>query len=329
MATIDQLPSGKWKFHVCVNYRRKSKTFKVKAQGQAWANEMERELAATGSTKAPFNATFGTLLERYRELVTPTKGGHKSEGLRIGRALKHKIANIPLAKLSKSDFADWRDQRLKEVSAPSVLREMSTMSHALKIAIDDWEWLTVHPMKGVSKPSSLPPRGRLPTAEELELLSHVFSWDWKTVPTTATARVGAAMWFAIETGMRAQEICNLTQSDLVGRTAKVLTAKTLSGLREVPLSPVALQILELLAAVHLPAESVFQLTTSLLDALWRKGKGKAQILDLHFHDMRAEACTRLAKKLNPLELAKMLGHSDLSKLMIYYRESAESLAGKL
>jgi integrase len=329
MARIEPLPSGKWKFHVCVNYRRKSKTFRVKAQGQAWANEMERELAKAGSTKAPVDATFGDLMEAYLERVTPGKRGHRSESLRINRLLKDKLSKVRLAALGKSDFSDWRDRRLKEVSALSVLREWATMSHAITTAIDDWEWLTEHPMKSVAKPSAPPPRERLPTAKELEDLSHVFSWDGKTVPVTATARVGAAMWFAIETGMRAKEICNLRVTDLVGRTARIGSAKTLAGVREVPLSAAASEILKLLARVDLPGDSVFHLSTSQLDALWRKGRGKAMVEDLHFHDLRAEACTRLAKRLNPLELARMLGHSDLSKLMIYYRETAESLAGKL
>lgn len=329
MATIETLPSGKHKFHVCVNYRRKSKTFKVKAQGAAWASEMEKVLAKAGSSKAAIDATFGDLIERYLDLVTPGKGGYKAEGLRLNRLLKDKVAKVKLSELNRSHFSDWRERRLKVVGVASVLREMSTMSHTFKIAINDWGWLTVNPMTGVTKPAKPPPRERLPTAKELEELTHVFSWDGKTVPTTVTSRVGGAMWFAIETGMRAQEICNLTVADLVGKTASIKSAKTLAGVREVPLSAKALSIVELLGRADLVGETVFGLKTGQLDALWRKGKKKTLVEDLHFHDLRAEACTRLAKRLNPLELARMLGHSDLSKLMIYYRESAESLAGKL
>ena len=53
------------------------------------------------------------------------------------------------------------------------------------------------------------------------------------------------------------------------------------------------------------------------------------IVDLHFHDTRHQAITDLAKKLTVLELARMVGHSDLRSLMIYYNETAESLAEKL
>lgn len=50
---------------------------------------------------------------------------------------------------------------------------------------------------------------------------------------------------------------------------------------------------------------------------------------MHFHDTRHEAITRLAKRLDVLELARMVGHRDPRSLMIYYNETAEQLAKKL
>ncbi len=51
--------------------------------------------------------------------------------------------------------------------------------------------------------------------------------------------------------------------------------------------------------------------------------------DLHFHDLRHLAITRLAKKLPILDLARMVGHKDLRMLQIYYNESAEAIAQML
>ncbi len=74
---------------------------------------------------------------------------------------------------------------------------------------------------------------------------------------------------------------------------------------------------------------VFDLDVSQIDSLWRKAKKLALIEDLHFHDLRHTAVTRLAKKLAILDLARMIGHKDLRMLQIYYNESAESMAEKL
>lgn len=56
---------------------------------------------------------------------------------------------------------------------------------------------------------------------------------------------------------------------------------------------------------------------------------RAAITGLNFHDARHTAITRLAQKLNPLELARMVGHRDLKMLMRYYNESADEIAKKL
>ena len=50
---------------------------------------------------------------------------------------------------------------------------------------------------------------------------------------------------------------------------------------------------------------------------------------MHFHDTRHEAITRLAKRLDVLELARVVGHRDPRSLTIYYNETAEQLAKKL
>jgi len=74
---------------------------------------------------------------------------------------------------------------------------------------------------------------------------------------------------------------------------------------------------------------IFALTPSQLDANFRKLREAACIDGLTFHDTRHEAITRLARKLNVLELARMVGHRDLKMLQIYYNETAENLAVRL
>jgi integrase len=96
----------------------------------------------------------------------------------------------------------------------------------------------------------------------------------------------------------------------------------------VPLSPRAVALLELLPP---PKENgtVFGLTAKSLDALFRKAKTRAAIDDATFHDTRHLAITRLAKKLNVLDLARMVGHRDLKQLQVYYNETAEEMAKRL
>ena len=60
-----------------------------------------------------------------------------------------------------------------------------------------------------------------------------------------------------------------------------------------------------------------------------EGFGRFDVHDLHFHDTRYEAVTRLSKKLEVLELARVIGHNDIKSLMIYYNATIDELADKL
>ena len=74
---------------------------------------------------------------------------------------------------------------------------------------------------------------------------------------------------------------------------------------------------------------VFTLQPATLDVIFRRARTKLGFKDLHFHDSRATAVTRLAQKLSIHELARMIGHRDLNSLLIYYRKSATDIAAAL
>ena len=57
---------------------------------------------------------------------------------------------------------------------------------------------------------------------------------------------------------------------------------------------------------------------------------KVEINDLHFHDLRYKATSRLFEKgLNPVEVATITGHKDTKMLMRYTHLRAEDLVGRL
>ena len=315
-----------WQAMVRANGISKSKSFPTKSAAVAWAAEIER-----GEPDVS-HLTVKDILERYRDTVSPNKDGARWEMIRINLFLRDSdLCNIRLNDLRRKHMAEWRDRRLKQVSGASVIREWAIISRAFKVAVIEWEWMQFNPMDGLDKPEGNPPRDRLPTQDELDRLCHALGYNGQDVPVTITSRVGAAMMFSIETAMRAKEICNLYDTDISGATARINKAKTRAGVRKVPLSKDAIRIIDLLRRVDEPGGSIFHLKTSQLDSIFRKAKKQAMVSGLTFHDMRAEGITRFAniKKVDVLTLARIVGHSDLSKLMVYYRESAESIAERL
>lgn len=224
--------------------------------------------------------------------------------------------------LRPEDFAKWRDDRLQEVSGPSVRREMDLLRGVLSIACKEWGMIQASPISEVKKPPSGKPRDRLPTKDEIEKLKFVAGSDLSKAQTRAVH----AFMFAGETAMRAGEIVGLTwdKIDIDARVAELPETKN-GTMRRVPLSSMAVEMLQALPQ-H---DQVFNLSSAQLDALWRKIRDKASIKDLRFHDSRHWAITRLAKKLDVMDLARMVGHRNLSQLLTYYNEKAEDLALRL
>jgi integrase len=305
----------KWRALIAKNGVRKSKVFPSRQEARDWA--AREELLITGGEKLAASTTLGDVLDRYAQEVSPGKKGHRWEIIRLEKWMRDPVARHRLSDLEPRHLAAWRDQRLSEVSPGSVRREMNLLSAVLQQCVREWGLLRSNPMLEVKKPKPPPPRDRLPTDDEMERLAEA-AGDLGTL----TGRAYHAFLFAVETGMRAGEICGLSSEHVNGRVAHLPMTKN-GRPRDVPLSSRALELW-----VQVPEG--FGLTSRQLDTAWRRLRDTAKVEGLTFHDSRGAAATKLSKKLDPLELAKMLGHSDLSMLIrVYYRESAESIAQKL
>lgn len=315
-----------WAAEVARNGVRQSRSFDTKAQAIAWATQLEAELLNRKNGQTP-DKTFAELLDKYAREISVKKRGERWERIRIMAFQQSPLGKLRLRDMRAADFAEWREERLKEVSPATVSREMTLLSHACSIAVKEWQWLTENPLAGISRPKLPAHRDRRITGGEIGRILLACGYTNDALLETAQARVGAAFLFAIETAMRAGEIVKLTwdRVDMKKRVARLDETKNGTS-RNVPLSSEAVRILKQLPAGE---ATCFGLTSQNLDALFRKAKARALIENLHFHDTRHEAITRLAKKLDVLDLARMVGHRDLRMLMVYYNATAEELAQRL
>lgn len=313
-----------WYAEVSKNGVRMSKSFDTKAKAVAWATQVEADLANQKAGAIP-DKTFGELLERYAEEVSVHKKSYAWEHRKIEQFRRMDIADVKLTDLSDVHFIQLRDRRIKDVSPATVNRDFSLLSHVCTKAHKEWKWLRDNPVVDVQRPKQPPPRDRRISQDEIDRILLASGYTTEHTPNQIQERVGAAFIFAIETAMRAGEIVKLRWTDIVGRVAKLTDTKN-GRPRQVPLSPEALRILDQLPK---DAETAFNLTSGSLDAVFRKIKNRCGIEDLHFHDTRHEAITRLSRKLDVLALARMVGHTDLRMLQVYYNATAEELADRL
>lgn len=319
LASIIKTKSG-YRVHVARKGVRKSKLFATRQDAKDWGARKEYEIL--NGEKIAAKLRLGDLFDRYAREVSTTKRGERWEVVRLNKLGRDIISQVRLEDLAASNFADWRDRRLKEVAPASVIREMQLMSSVLNVARREWGLIGANPLSDVRKPKKPQPRDRLPTSDEIERIQYCAGGDL----TKATARSFHAFRFAMVTAMRAGEICGL-EWDLVDleRCVARLTHTKNGRVREVPLSSEAVRLLRELPRL----DPVFGLHSRQLDVLFRKVRDRAGVEGLTFHDSRHAAITALSKKLGVLELARMVGHTDLKMLMIYYNESAESLARRL
>jgi integrase len=297
--------------------RRRGKTW---FEAAAWALEREAEL--TGK-KLPDKA-LRDALRRYAEEVATTRPGERWEVLRCGSMARMDIAKKRLGDLDASHMAAWRDERLKVVSAATVRREIAFLRSVFDVARREWRWMRINPLDDVRRPPPPPSRRRRVAADEIDRVTMALGYDGGE-PENVSHRVALSFLFAMETAMRSGEIVGMKWTDVSAKSVRL--PKTKNGdERHVPLSLRAREIIGLLPR---EGETVFGLNDAIRDALFRKARDRAGIVDLHFHDSRAEAIWRLSKKLDVMELARMIGHRDLRSLLIYYQTTADELADQL
>ena len=325
MATFSKR-NYKW----CVQIRKSnhpniSKTFTHKKDAQQWANEIERKIdqGLILELSHPDYETLSQILERYKNEITISKRGGYIEAYRLAKIMRDPIAEIKLSQLTAMHIADYRDRRLQEVSACSVVKEMTLISLSLDIARKEWGVpLHSNVVRDVKKPQPERGRDRRLSSEEHTLLLRSCSKSSNHWLTPFTI-------IAIETGMRRGELLSLSWEDvdLDLRVAHLDMTKNGSS-RNVPLSSEAITLLR--SMPHDISGNVFPLTAAALRGLWNRACRRAGITDLHFHDLRHEATSRFFEKgLNVMEVATITGHKDLRILQRYTHLRAEDLAKKL
>lgn len=244
---------------------------------------------------------------------------------KLARTLPFKA--LDLADVRSADISEWRDDMLKTLAPASARREYGLLRAVFNVAKREWHWLHDSPFDGVSPPPEGKARTRRVADAELDRLLLALNYERGTRPETAGQFIAVAALLALETAMRQGELLSLDRADVdvLGRVARLEETKN-GDPRAVPLSKSALALLELL-----PKDgAIIPVAARTFDTLFRRARDRAGLEDLHFHDLRREATTRLAKKLDVLTLAKMTGHKDLKVLLArYYAPDLADVAARL
>ncbi len=247
------------------------------------------------------------------------------EQIRLACFERDALAQVPIMRLSPSDIASYRDRRMMVVAGETVRRELALLNSVIQTARTDWGIpISSNPVSLVKKPASSPARKRRLQGDELELLQ-------RALLKARNDGFRDVVGFALETAMRRSELLALTWSDidLESGIARLLEGKNGHG-RSVPLSKAAQDILRKRQSSESQGVKVFPLTPNAVRLAWERTTRRAEIADLHFHDLRHEAISRSFERgLSIAEVALISGHRDVRMLFRYTHLRAEDVAKKL
>ncbi|EEP4265422.1 integrase [Salmonella enterica subsp. enterica] len=269
-------------------------------------------------------------LDRYLDTVSVHKRGYRQEFWRVSVIKRHPVAQKMMDEVTTVDIAAYRDERLaqvnprtgKPISGDTVRLEMALLSVLYNLAKVEWGTCRANPVESVRRPKSSPGRDRRLTSSEERRLSRYFQ--------ARNAELYTIFHLALETGMRQGEILSLRWEhiDLQHGVAHLPVTKN-GNVRDVPLSRRARQLLQ-----QLPVQlsgPVFHYKSSGFKSAWRAALQHLKIENLHFHDLRHEAISRLFElgTLNVMEVAAISGHKSLNMLKRYTHLRAYQLVSKL
>lgn len=329
MATI-QKRGGKYQVVV----RRKGfatacRTFHLKSDAEEWSRHMETK-ADRGDLRTPVKVLDGykvsDIITRYRDEITTKKRSAITEAYFLNAFLRLPIANLTLTQINASHFSTYREKRLKEIKPATLNRQLSVVRHAFEIAMHEWDIpLRENPLIKFKRLRVNDARNRRMEPKEWEAIN-------LAVSVCRNPFMMPLIRLALETAMRRGELLSLQWEhiDFASRTTFIPVTKN-GHSRTIPLTSEAINILQEVRAMKADNKFVFSgVTGNAADHVWNRIMQRAQIENLHFHDLRHEAITRFFERgLSVPEVALISGHRDFRMLFRYTHLKAEDVAKKL
>jgi integrase len=239
--------------------------------------------------------------------------------------LRAVLASMPMAEVSRDLVQRFVDQLLTDGSSPATVGlERAVLRVVFNYAFTTWRWtdLSDNPATKLKMPKVDNARSRVLSYDEQALLDAALAdcRNQLVEPTVTLLR---------ETAMRASEpLDHATWGDVDWTRSVLSLSDAKGGRRDVPLSLAAVQALHKLRVLS-PGEEkerIVSITYDALAAAWRRAVERAGLKDLHVHDLRHTAATRMALDTGNAFLVKALtGHKTLKMLERYVNVTADDV----
>lgn len=334
--------SFRWVVQVYQERNVTKRDFSTPSEASEWAAQLARE--ANVRAGSDFHDLFvSDLFDRYGREESPKRVAHKKQLTRFryfktqvekgSETLRYPLVRVPLKDLTRFDFVAFRDRHQTEVSSGTFLQDWSLIHRAVRLAVNEWGWLHRDPMQGISIPQAPVHRSRRISEDEIKAVSEeLLRLGHRCRDSSLPKKAVLVFHLAVETGLRRSEIISLRREELFIDKGYLRVSgiepnarKSIAAVRDVPLTSYARELLCFALQENWHEEFVFGMQVSRIDKLFQAAVRNIGIQDLHFHDTRHEAISRLAGYYRAIDLATIVGHKNVQELMTYYRPAISQL----
>lgn len=318
---------------------RESRTFDKRGVATAWAAKTEKQLGEparlASRNRREVHGPLRRVLKKYREEVSDLRPMGRSKTAHIKFLEKTALADIDTEEIKSADLIQHVRNRRKSGAGPSTanndivwLRIILRYARAawevpFDLAILDNAYEVLKSEKLVAKSRT---RSRRPTQAELQLLTEYFR---KKEKRRSSIPMSDILWFAIHSARRQSEITSLlfadndevTQTGIV-RNLKHPTEREL--FRRFKYTPDAWEIA---SRQDRNNYRIFPYESKTIGAAFTRACRILEIEDLHFHDLRHEATSRLFETgYSIVEVQQFTLHESWGTLSRYTHLRPESVA---
>lgn len=363
MATIEKRKNGQYRAKVRRYGLSRSRTFKTRREAEDWATQLEGQaLGGDAPVRPASTTTLEVAIEWFLDRVAPRDPNQPQRRRGVTQHARNQVvhgnywlgtifAEVPLHAISKADLEGWRRAALDEDSrdegefvGPDAEFGPQTAIHRLNFLSRLYNvWADLNKVK-LANPVGRGLRPRMPKHRTRRLLPDEEKRLLKACSASGSLWLRPMVELALGTAMRQGEILRLIWRHVNFDQATVYLPQTKNGdERTVPLFPsmVALLQSQLPAGLNDTGIPPFIVDQSIFPPKTGRGVTHAfaaacksadpPLEDLHFHDLRHEATSRLFEHtdLRNLEIAMITGHRSLEMLDRYKHLRANRLSSRM
>ena len=316
-----------------ITLHQESRSFDKKVAARAWMERREAELrapggidAANGKTKA---RTIAELIEDYLKDMGDRIGKTKAQVLR-SIVKEYAISDLAASDLRSEDVLDFARQLSNGRDPSTVQNYLSHLSGVLgdaraangvnvdvQAVADGMKSAKRRGLAGKSRQ-----RTRRPTLEEINaIMSH---FESASISDPRCIPMHLIVAFAIFSARRQEEITRITWEDFDERNGRQLVRDMKNPGQKVgndvwcEVTPEALKVMYIAKAQFGSSGRIFPFNSDTISRRFTNACKFLGINDLHFHDLRHEAASRLFEMGRTIpQVASVTGHKSWQSLQRY------------